>query len=127
MALRIRLSRGGSKKRPFYRVVVAEGTAPRDGRFIERLGHYNPMVPKDNPERLKLDLERIKFWIDRGATPSDRITSFLADAGVMAKPSVPAQTKKNLPKAKAQARQKEREEAAAAGAPAADGGAAPEA
>jgi small subunit ribosomal protein S16 len=119
MALRIRLSRGGAKKRPFYRIVVAEGSSPRDGRFIERLGHYNPMVPKGHPERLKLDVERIRYWLGKGATPSDRIARFLADVGAGERPPIPEQTKKNQPKAKAQERMKARQEAAAAGSEAA--------
>lgn len=83
MALRIRLSRGGAKKRPYYRVVVADGRFPRDGRFIERIGTYNPLLPKDAPERIKLDLGRAKHWISKGATPSDRVLRFLDAAGVM--------------------------------------------
>ncbi len=83
MALKIRMSRGGAKKRPFYRIVVADSRMPRDGRFIEKLGTFNPLLPKDNDTRLKLDLDRIKFWLERGAKPSDRIARFLDDAGLM--------------------------------------------
>ena len=83
MALKIRMSRGGAKKRPFYRIVVADSRLPRDGRFIEKLGTYNPLLPKDSDERLKLDLERAKHWLDQGAQPSDRIARFLDDAGLV--------------------------------------------
>jgi small subunit ribosomal protein S16 len=114
MALKIRLSRGGAKKRPFYHVVVADSRSPRDGRFIERVGTYNPMVPKDHAERLTLKEERIQHWMGVGALPTDRVARFLADAGMGEKPSVPEQTKQHLPKAKAQERMKEAEEAKAA-------------
>ena len=112
MSLKIRLSRGGAKKRPFYRVVVADSRKPRDGRFIERVGTYNPMVAKDHPERLKLDDERIKYWLGVGAKPSDRVARFLGDLGVIEKPPIPEQTKQHLPRAKTLERQKEAEEAA---------------
>ena len=78
MALKIRLSRGGSKKRPFYRIVVAEAAAPRDGRYVERVGHYNPMVPKEHENRLSVNGERVKFWMDRGAQPTDRVHKLLS-------------------------------------------------
>ena len=84
MALRIRLARGGAKKRPFYRIVVADSRSPRDGRFIEKIGTYDPMVAKDHPDRIRLDAERAKHWISMGATPSDRVTRFLAAAEVVA-------------------------------------------
>ena len=77
MALKIRMSRGGAKKRPFYRIVVADSRMPRDGRYIEKLGTYNPLLPKDHDDRLTLDLERAKHWISQGAKPSDRIARFL--------------------------------------------------
>ena len=83
MALRIRLSRGGTKKRPYYRIVVAEGSSPRDGRFIERLGTYNPMLATDHADRVTLKEDRIKHWMSVGATPSDRMHKFLAAAGMM--------------------------------------------
>ena len=73
MALKIRMSRGGSKKRPFYRIVVADSRMPRDGRFIEKLGTYNPLLPKEGGERVKLDTDRAKHWLDQGAKPSDRV------------------------------------------------------
>ena len=112
MSLKIRLSRGGAKKRPYYRVVVADSRKPRDGRYIERVGTYNPMVAKDHPERLKLDDERIKYWLGVGAKPSDRVARFLGDLGMIDKPPVPEQTKQHLPRAKTLERQKEAEEKA---------------
>ena len=82
MPLRIRMSRAGTKKRPFYHIVVADSRFPRDGRFIERLGFFNPLLKKDNAERLKLDLEKVKAWIAKGAQPTDRVMRFLDAAGV---------------------------------------------
>jgi small subunit ribosomal protein S16 len=111
MSLKIRLARGGAKKRPFYRIVVADSRSPRDGRFIEKIGTYNPMLPKDG-KRLTLDAERAQHWLKNGATPSERVASFLAEAGLMAKPAKREQSKQHLPKAKAQERQKAAEEAA---------------
>ncbi len=104
MALRIRLARGGAKKRPFYRIVVADSRSPRDGRFIEKIGFYNPMVPKDHPERLKLDAERARHWLSVGATPSARVARFLGQADIVPMPEIPNQTKKNQPKGKELAR-----------------------
>ncbi len=83
MALTIRLARVGAKKRPQFRVVVADSRYPRDGRFIEKLGTYNPMLPKDSKERIHLELERIKHWLSKGAQPSDRVSRFLDAAGVL--------------------------------------------
>lgn len=83
MALSIRMSRGGAKKRPFYRIVVADSRAPRDGRFIERIGTYNPLLPKDAAERVKLDTERAQHWLSVGAQPSDRVARFLDASGLM--------------------------------------------
>ena len=103
MALKIRLSRGGTKKRPHYSIVVAESRSPRDGRFIDRLGYYNPLLPKDHADRLKLDLEKAKVWIGKGATPSDRVHRFLSDAGVL-KPITHHSPEKMKPKKKAQER-----------------------
>lgn len=119
MALKIRLSRGGAKKRPFYRIVVADSRSPRDGRFIERVGVYNPMLAKDSPDRIKFDAERIKHWMSHGATPSDRVARFLGMADIIPMPVKREQSKQHLPKAKAQERQKEAEEAAKAAAEAA--------
>jgi small subunit ribosomal protein S16 len=82
MAVVLRLSRAGTKKRPFYHVVVADSRYPRDGRFIERLGYFNPLLPKDNETRLRLDLDKIKAWLAKGAQPSDRVSRFLDAAGV---------------------------------------------
>jgi len=82
MAVVIRLSRAGTKKRPFYHVVVADSRYPRDGRFIERLGYFNPLLPKDNETRVKLDLDKIKAWLAKGAQPSDRVARFLDAAGI---------------------------------------------
>lgn len=118
MALKIRLSRGGAKKRPFYRIVLADSRSPRDGKFLERLGTYNPMLAQGTENRVTLNLERIKHWLSVGAQPSDRVARFLADAGCMSAKTRPEQTKKPLPKAKAQARLKELAAAAEANAPA---------
>ena len=82
MSLKIRLARAGTKKRPYYHVVVADARNPRDGRFIERVGHFNPLLPKDNESRLKLDLDKVKSWMAKGAQPSDRVMRFLDAAGV---------------------------------------------
>lgn len=82
MALKIRMSRGGSKKRPFYRIVVADSRMPRDGRYIEKLGTYNPLLPKDGGERVVLDADRAKHWLEQGAKPSDRVSRFLQDVGL---------------------------------------------
>lgn len=126
MSLRIRLARGGAKKRPYYRIVVADSRAARDGRFIEKLGSYDPMLPRENPERIRLDAERIKHWLSVGAQPSDRVARFLGDAELIAKPGLPKQTKQDKPKAKAQERARERaEKAEAAAAAAAEAAAAP--
>jgi small subunit ribosomal protein S16 len=83
MSLKIRLARAGTKKRPFYHVVVADSRSPRDGRFIERLGHFNPLLKKDAKERLKIDLDKVKAWLAKGALPSDRVMRFLDEAGLM--------------------------------------------
>jgi small subunit ribosomal protein S16 len=82
MSLVIRMARAGTKKRPVYHIVAADSRSPRDGRFIERLGFYNPLLPKDKPERLKLDMDKVKAWIGKGAQPSDRVMRFLDAAGV---------------------------------------------
>ena len=83
MSLKIRLARAGTKKRPVYHIVIADSRSPRDGRFIERLGYFNPLLPKDKTERLKLDLEKVKAWLAKGALPTDRVLRFLDEAGVM--------------------------------------------
>ena len=102
MPLSIRLARAGAKKRPFYRIVVADSRSPRDGRFIEKIGTYDPMVAKDHPERIRLNEERARHWLSVGAQPSDRVARFLGQAELMPVPPIPEQTKKNQPKAKAQ-------------------------
>ncbi|HAC57433.1 30S ribosomal protein S16 [Parvibaculum sp.] len=107
MALKIRLARGGAKKRPFYRVVIADTRSPRDGRFIEKIGTFNPLLPKDNAERVVLDIERAKHWIGVGALPTDRVARFLSDAGVMTR-----EARNNPNKAKPKAKAQERLEAA---------------
>ena len=83
MPLKIRLSRGGAKKRPYYRIVIADSRAPRDGRFIERVGSYNPLLPKESDERITLKEDRIKHWLSVGARPTDRVNRFLDEAGIM--------------------------------------------
>src|SRR6187551_3436562 len=113
MALTIRLSRGGAKKRPFYRIVVTDSRSPRDGRFIEKIGHFDPMVAKDSPKRLVIDLDRAKGWISKGAQPSDRVAKFLGQAGVIPAPKPRNNPKKAQPKAKAQERLKAAADAAA--------------
>ena len=112
MALKIRLSRGGAKKRPYYRIVVADSRSPRDGRFIERLGTYNPMVAKDSPERLNMKEDRIKHWLENGALPTDRVARFLDAADIRKAPERPEQTKQHLPRAKTLERMAAAEEAA---------------
>ncbi len=112
MSLKIRLSRGGAKKRPFYRIVVADSRMPRDGRFIEKIGHYNPMLPKDSPERVVFEQERAEHWLKVGAKPSDRVARFLSAANMIELPERREQSKKHLPKAKAQERMREAEEKA---------------
>ena len=118
MAMKIRLARGGSKKRPFYRVVAADSRMPRDGRFIEKLGTYNPLLPKDSEERVKLDLERIKHWMDQGAQPTDRVARFLEAAGVTEKKER-KNPQKAVPGKKAQERAEEKAAKAAEAAEAA--------
>ena len=112
MATKIRLARGGSKKRPFYRIVIADERAPRDGNFIEKIGNFNPMVPKDHKERVVISKERAEHWLKVGAQPTDRVQRILADLGMMEAPKITEKTKKHLPKAKAQERIKAKEEAA---------------
>ena len=102
MAMKIRLARAGSKKRPFYRIVAADSRMPRDGRFLEKLGTYNPLLPKDSEDRVKMDVERIQHWLAQGAQPTDRITRMLEAAGVREKAR--ANMKKAVPGKKAQER-----------------------
>lgn len=119
MTVRIRLSRGGSKKHPYYRVVAADQRAPRDGRFIEKLGSYNPLLPRDHAERLVLDVEKVKTWLSKGAQPTERLQKLFANLGLCAAPAIRNQPKKSAPKAKALERIKEKEEKATAAAEAA--------
>jgi small subunit ribosomal protein S16 len=119
MSVKIRMARGGARNRPFFRVVVAESSAPRDGRFIEKLGTYNPLLPKEHPQRLILNMERIKYWISKGATPSDRIARFLGAANVLPMPKIHAQTTKDKPRAKTVEKLKAKDEARVAAADAA--------
>src|SRR5712692_11244216 len=87
MPLKIRLARAGTKKRPVYHIVIADSRSPRDGRFIERLGYFNPLLPKDKTERLKIDLDKVKAWLAKGALPTDRVLRFLDQAGLMKRPA----------------------------------------
>ncbi|MDX2287538.1 MAG: 30S ribosomal protein S16 [Hyphomicrobiaceae bacterium] len=109
MAVKIRLSRGGAKKRPYYYVVVAEDSSPRDGRYIEQIGTYNPMVPKDSADRVKLDVERARYWLSVGAQPTDRVARFLSVQDLTTR-EARNNPEKMLPKKKAQERMKALEE-----------------
>ena len=112
MSLKIRLARAGTKKRPVYHIVIADSRSPRDGRYIERLGYFNPLLAKDAKDRLKLDLEKVKAWMAKGALPTDRVSRFLDDAGLLKR-----EQRNNPEKAKPKKKAQERA-AAAAGAPA---------
>ncbi|MGA8552136.1 MAG: 30S ribosomal protein S16 [Stellaceae bacterium] len=116
MSLKIRLARGGAKKRPYYSIVIADSRSPRDGRFIERVGTYNPMVDRSHPDRVTLKSERVQHWLGVGALPTDRVARFLGEAGLIEKPPMRETPTKSAPKAKAQERQKAAAEAAAAAA-----------
>ncbi|MEM7422793.1 MAG: 30S ribosomal protein S16 [Pseudomonadota bacterium] len=118
MAMKIRLARGGSKKRPFYRIVAADSRMPRDGRYIERLGTYNPLLPKDSEDRVKMNVERVQHWLDHGAQPTDRIARMLEAAGVRDK-AERNNPQKAEPGAKAKSRAEERAEKVRAAAEAA--------
>ena len=124
MALKIRLARGGAKKRPFYRIVVAEASSPRDGRYVERVGTYNPMVPKEHEQRMTLNSERITFWLGQGAKPTDRVHKMLAAAGLTEAPVIRDQPKKSAPGKKRADREAQAAEAAAAAAAEAEAAAA---
>ncbi len=104
MSLKIRLARAGAKKRPYYHIVVADSRAPRDGRFIERLGSYNPMLPQDHAERVRLSDERIRHWLGQGAVATDRVARFLGRAGLAPMPAWREQPVQSAPKKKAQER-----------------------
>ena len=103
MALKIRLARAGTKKRPHYNIVIADSRSPRDGRFIEKIGFYNPLLASDHADRIKLDLEKAKAWVAKGAVGSDRVHKFLANAGLV-KARIHANPQKAQPKKKAQER-----------------------
>ena len=127
MPVVIRMARAGTKKRPFYHIVAADSRAPRDGRFIERLGYFNPLLPKDKPERLKLDMDKVKDWMKKGAQPSDRVMRFLDAAGV-AKRDKRNNPEKAVPRKERKAKAEEAAKAAAAAPkPAAPAAAAPKA
>jgi len=115
MATKIRLARGGSKKRPFYAIVVSDSRMPRDGRFLEKIGTYNPLLAKDSEERVKMDTERAQFWLERGAQPTDRVARFLETAGLRTK-SERSNPNKAQPGKKAVERAKQKAEKVAAGA-----------
>jgi len=118
MAMKIRLARGGSKKRPFYRIVAADTRMPRDGRYVEKLGTYNPLLAKDSEERVTMDVERVKHWLSEGAQGTDRVSRMLEAAGILEKKNR-ANLKKGEPheKAKARAEEKAAKLAEAAAAP----------
>jgi small subunit ribosomal protein S16 len=116
MALKIRLARGGAKKRPFYHIVIADARSPRDGRFVEKVGTYNPMLPQDSKERITLNVERIKYWLSVGALPTDRVALFLGNEKLVPMPVQTVTPKKSAPKAKAQERVASTAAAAAAAA-----------
>jgi len=113
MSLRIRLARAGTKKRPFYHIVIADSRSPRDGRFIERLGYFKPLLPKEKEERIRLDLDKAKAWIAKGALPTDRVLRFLDAAGVM-KREPRNNPNRALPRKERKARAEEAAKAAAA-------------
>jgi small subunit ribosomal protein S16 len=104
LGLKIRLARAGAKKRPYYHIVVADSRSPRDGRFIEKVGSYNPMLPADHADRIRLQDERIKHWLAEGALATDRVAKFLGHAGLAPMPVFPEQPKQSAPKKKAQER-----------------------
>jgi small subunit ribosomal protein S16 len=112
MALKIRLARGGRRNLPYYRIVATDSRNPRDGRFLEKLGTYNPLVSKDNPNRVTLNVERIKYWLSQGAVPSDRVTILLSKAGLVEAPKRIETPKQSAPKAKAVERTREKAEKA---------------
>jgi small subunit ribosomal protein S16 len=114
MALKIRLARGGAKKRPYYNIVVADSRSPRDGRFIERVGTYNPMLDRGQADRVRLKAERVQHWLGAGALPTERVARFLGEAGLIEQPPIRETPIKSAPKAKAQERAKAAAETAAA-------------
>ena len=116
MGLKIRLARAGAKKRPYYHIVVADSRSPRDGRFIEKLGSYNPMLPAEHEDRVRLQGERVQHWLGQGALATERVARFLGNAGLVAKPEIRETPSKSAPKKKAQERAKAAAEAAGAAA-----------
>ncbi len=119
MSVRIRLARGGSKGAPFHKIVVADQRAPRDGRFIERVGSYNPLLPAEHADRIVVKADRVKYWLGVGAQPTERVAKLLSKMGLCAAPVINERPQKSAPKAKAQERAKAKAEAAAAAAEAA--------
>ena len=111
MSTKIRLSRAGAKKRPYYRVVVADVRSPRDGKFLERVGSYNPLLPKTDPNRVKINADRVRYWLDHGALPTERVARFLGEAEIIPMPAQRNSPQKSKPKAKAQERLRAAEEA----------------
>jgi small subunit ribosomal protein S16 len=118
MSVVLRMARAGTKKRPVYHIVAADSRSPRDGRFIERLGYFNPLLPKDHKDRLRLDLEKVKGWLGKGALPSDRVLRFLDAAGIRQRPAR-SNPEKAVPRKERKARAEAAKAAAAGGAPAA--------
>ena len=116
MSVRIRLARGGSNGAPFHKIVVADQRCPRDGRFIERVGSYNPLLPADHAERVVVKADRVKFWLGAGAQPTERVAKLLSKLGLCEAPVINERPQKSAPKAKAQERAKAKAEAAAAAA-----------
>lgn len=112
MSVKLRLARGGAKKRPFYSIVAADPRSPRDGRFIERVGTYNPMVERDHPERLVLKEERVRHWLNQGALPTERVERLLGQAGIVPVPPISERPKKSAPGKKTLERMREAEERA---------------
>lgn len=106
MSVKIRLARAGAKKRPYYHIVVADSRSPRDGRFLEKVGSYNPMLPADHQDRVRLQDERIRHWLDQGALATERVAKFLGHAGLAPMPAYREQPKQSAPKKKAQERAK---------------------
>jgi small subunit ribosomal protein S16 len=104
MGLKIRLARAGAKKRPYYHIVIADSRSPRDGRFVEKVGSYNPMLPSEHADRVRLQDERLKHWLGRGALPTERVAKFLGRAGLAPMPPIREQPKQSAPKKKAQER-----------------------
>ena len=112
MSTRIRLARAGSKNRPFFRIVVSDKRSPRDGKFIEKLGTYNPLLPKEDESRVLFDEERVKYWLSKGATPSYKMAIFLSKSNLVEKPPIPKQTKKHLPKVEKKGKEEDSKEPA---------------